>query len=436
MRSFFDLVAKEPRARRFFLAHGQSALGTAAGYVALIVLAYQRLHSPWGITLVLVAEFLPAMVLAPVLGAAVDRWPRLACAIAADLARAVALIGIAFVGGIVPTVLFALVAGFGSALFFPAALAALPETVAERRIPAAMSLYGALTNLGMVLGPALGALALSISSAAVVCIGDGITFALSALLIATLWRSRPPIPARASRGASRRLVGEARDGLTMALRTPGVTGVLTVSGATFLFLGMVNVAELLITRRLGGGAPQYSALVAVFGGGVIVGSLTGVRRGGAPEHARRYLTGTLCAGVAMIGLALARNYVAAAIGFALIGLGNGLVVVNQRLLLQALVPDAVMGRVFSALDALCSWALAAAYLSAGVLVALFGVRGLLAIAGAGALVVFAASASRLAVSGIRAGRAGPTSPPTGYTDSPSGAVGSDCPAITARTASL
>src|SRR5918992_3921292 len=97
MRSTLDLLRTERRARLFFVAHAQSSIGTGAGYVALVVIAYDRFRSPWAISLVLLADFLPAMVLGPVFGAAADRWSRRACAIASDVARAVAFIGIAVV---------------------------------------------------------------------------------------------------------------------------------------------------------------------------------------------------------------------------------------------------------------------------------------------------------------------------------------------------
>ena len=42
--------------RRLLLAHLQSSLGTAAGYIALLVLAYDRLRSPWAIALALELE--------------------------------------------------------------------------------------------------------------------------------------------------------------------------------------------------------------------------------------------------------------------------------------------------------------------------------------------------------------------------------------------
>ena len=74
----------ERRARWFFAAHLQGALGTGAGYVALLLLAYEQLGSAWGATAVLIADLAPAMLLGPLLGGLIDRTSRLGCAIAAD----------------------------------------------------------------------------------------------------------------------------------------------------------------------------------------------------------------------------------------------------------------------------------------------------------------------------------------------------------------
>lgn len=82
----------------------QSSLGTGAAYVALLLVAYDRFRSPWAISLVLVADLVPPMLLGPVFGAAADRWSRKTCAIIADAVRAVAFVGIALVDGFLPTV--------------------------------------------------------------------------------------------------------------------------------------------------------------------------------------------------------------------------------------------------------------------------------------------------------------------------------------------
>src|SRR5256885_14503460 len=92
MRSIVDLLRRDRAARRFFLAYGQSSLGTGAGYVALLLVAYERFRSPWAIALVLLADFVPPMFLAPLFGALVDRRSRRLCAITADVARAGAVV--------------------------------------------------------------------------------------------------------------------------------------------------------------------------------------------------------------------------------------------------------------------------------------------------------------------------------------------------------
>ena len=86
MRAALAMLRAEPRARWFFVAHAQSSLGTGAAYVALILLVYDRLESAWAIALVLLADFLPAMFLGPVFGAAADRWSRRTCAVIGSLA--------------------------------------------------------------------------------------------------------------------------------------------------------------------------------------------------------------------------------------------------------------------------------------------------------------------------------------------------------------
>src|SRR5438046_10615973 len=103
MARLLELLRSEGRARAFLLTYLQSSLGTGAGYVALVVVAYARFHSAWAITLVLLADFLPAMLLGPLAGALADRWSRRSCAVLGDAIRALAFIGLGFVGAYLAT---------------------------------------------------------------------------------------------------------------------------------------------------------------------------------------------------------------------------------------------------------------------------------------------------------------------------------------------
>ena len=75
----------------------------------------------------------------------------------ADVLRAVAFLGLVLVDGFVGTFFLALLAGVGTGLFTPAALASLPSLVEERRLPAATSLFGAIADFGFIAGPATAA---------------------------------------------------------------------------------------------------------------------------------------------------------------------------------------------------------------------------------------------------------------------------------------
>ena len=93
MRDALSFWRSHRDVRPFFLAHAQGAIGDGAGYVALLLLAYDRFGSAWAATALALADFGPAMLLGPLLGALVDRHGRLRSAIVSDAIRAVAFAG-------------------------------------------------------------------------------------------------------------------------------------------------------------------------------------------------------------------------------------------------------------------------------------------------------------------------------------------------------
>jgi MFS family permease len=382
----WDLLRRERHARVFLGVHAQSSLGTGIGYVALLLVAYDRLEGAWGITLVLLADFLPAALLGPLLGAAADRWSRRACAVIADLARAVAFIAIGLVSSIEATIAFALLAGLGAGLFQPAILAGLPSLVDSKRLPAAMSLYGAIREVGMTLGPAVAALLLTVGvSPEALVMADGITFLISTIILAVL-----PFGARSAEDQSgKSLLSDAREGLRQARRLPGVLTVILATSAVLLCAGLLNVVELLLIKDvLDTGDAGFSIAVALGGLGIVVGSALG-SRGSTIERMRHgFQLGVILIAVAFAGMTLAPVYALALPFFGVIGVGNGLVLVNARLLLQSAVPDRLLGRVFGIQDGINSAAFGAAFVFSGALATLIGVRSVLGVAAGASLIVW------------------------------------------------
>ena len=394
MNATVELFAREPRARWFFAALLQSSLGTGAGYVALLLIAYDRWHSPWAITLILLADLVPAMLLGPVFGAAADRWSRKWCVVVADLLRFGAFGGIAVADSFGLTLALALVAGCGTGLFTPAALAALPGLVEPKRLPTATSVYAALGDVGFTAGPAVAAVVLLFGTPEQLAGLNGITFGLSAIVLGRLAFGQVPVAADASRPS---LFREALQGLAATAGMPGIRALLGVSAGAMFFAGLFNVAELPFADDiLDSGEVGYSLLATSFGVGFVAGSLTGTK-GGAPAFLkRRYRVGMLVLAVGFVLSGLAPSFGAAVVAFVLGGVGNGMVIVFERQLIQATVPDHLAGRVFGVKDALSAWAFGLAFISAGALITLIGVRELLVFAGVGGVVAWLVSLRALA----------------------------------------
>jgi MFS family permease len=397
MTAALTLLRKEPRARRFFAAHTQSALGTGAAYVALLVLAYERFHSPWAVTLILLAELLPATLLGPVLGAAVDRFGRRRCAVIADVLRAIVFVGLGLVSSFGLIIALALLAGVGTALFKPAILAGLPSMVDEEGLPAATSLYGAINDLGLTVGPALAAGLLAVTGASTVMLVNGATFALSALLVGGIEFGGVATSAAGEERAGRSsLLADAREGLAITMGMPSLRILLLGSSVAVLSIGMTNVGEFQLARdTLHAGNLGFSAVVAISGIGIVLGSLPATAGGKSHSLKRRYLVGLLAMAGGILAAGLAPMFAAAAAAFAFMGVGNGVAAAHEQLLVQRSAPEDALGRVFGIKGTLISGAFGLSFLLGGVFASLLGARGLFIVAGASLVCAWAWSAHRL-----------------------------------------
>ncbi len=147
----------------------------------------------------------------------------------------------------------------------------------------------------------------------------------------------------------------------------------------------MNVAEpLLATGPLDAGNSGYSLLVAVYGAAMVIGSVVLSRAGSSVGGLRRrLLVGLVLQGIGMIGSAAAPSLDWAVASFALTGIGNMLSVGPEIRLIQELVGERFLGRVFGLRDMLTNVAFVLAFLSAGAVLAAVGVRAVFALGGAG-----------------------------------------------------
>src|SRR3954452_8999812 len=385
--------------RRFFAAHAQSCLGSGLAYVALPLLAYDRFDSAWAIVAVLLPDLLPAILLGPLLGALVDRWGWRTCAVLADVVRCGAFTLLLLGDSLHIMIAGAALAGVGTALFAPAALAGVNQLAPGERRPAAGGVFGALGGLGLTGGPAMAALLLAVFPTDGLLAVNAVSFALSGLLISGI--APRGAPARAGTGAGVEtvrgpsLLAEARAGIRDVAGRPEVRALLGSSTAAVLCIGMTNVGEVILARQdLDVGGSGLAMLMTAGGVGTVMGSLA-ARFKIAWQWRRAYQVGLACMAFDLLACSALPSFWLLLPVFVLGGFGNGFALVHDRLLLSHAAPESLHGRLFALQKACTSGAFAVSFLSAGAMIAFGGVQIAFLCAGIGLIGVIAAVSPRL-----------------------------------------
>lgn len=146
------MLRGHPGYRRLFLASLASGIGTWLAFVALVIDVTARTGDARWVSALLIVEFLPFVVIGLAAAPLVDRLPRRAIMVAADLVRAAAFAALPFAPGPLAIVLLALVAGVATTLFRPAVYAGLPNLVDDADLPRANGFLQRADNLTWALG--------------------------------------------------------------------------------------------------------------------------------------------------------------------------------------------------------------------------------------------------------------------------------------------
>ena len=361
--------------------------------VAISVVAFRDGGST-AVGVVAFVRMIPAAFLSPVGTALADRFPRdrvlrWTCAI-----RAAALAGCAatVAAEAAPVIAYGLaaVATIAFVVFRPAHSALLPSLCSTPlELTSANVVRGLVDSVSTLVGPAAAAVLLAAAGPATALAWSAGLTVIAGLALTRLVYDRSPA---SQRGGTRMLVGEAIDGFRALRRYPDVfllvrlTLTQAITRGCFSVLVVVVAIDVLDTGESGVGV-----LTAAIGAGAVLGSL-----GVSMFADGRRLAVLLGAGVALWGLpligvgAFPRNGLILVM-LAIVGIGNALVDVGIFTLPARLVPDAVLSRIFGALESLGAFVVAAACLLTPLLLDVLGVRWAMVVVGAlGPIYVLAA----------------------------------------------
>lgn len=218
----------------------------------------------------------------------------------------------------------------GGAITGPAWNAAIPELVPKEKLEPAIALGGVGYNAARGVGSALGGIVVAAFGPGPVFILNAVSF-LGVLFVFSRWK---PIEKAPSVIPREQMVGAVRAGFRFVSHSPALKAVMVRSGAYAVCTSaMWALLPLIAKEELHLGAGGLGALLAVFGGGTLLGAAILPRMRSAVSLDQVTGIGKILFAAALLGLAYAQNFVTAALFMC--GAGISWIVVNSMMSMGA-----------------------------------------------------------------------------------------------------
>jgi MFS family permease len=366
-----------------FLWFGQvvSQMGDWFDTIAVYTIALTLTGSPRSVALIMVARFLPSVVMGPLSGVVADRFSRRTIMIASDIVRAVVVLGFLFVRRPdqmwLVYVLTVLQLAF-STFFEPAKTAAIPSIVSDRELVPANAIASVTWSVMLTLGAAIGGFVAGSFGTNAAFVLDSLTFVASAMLISTV-----RFPKRIERPKTKLTVGKALgitdtiEGAHYVRHRPRVLAYLLVKTSWGMGGGILTLLAVFGERIFpvaGKAATGIGVLFTARGIGTAVGPIVARRWTGETRKQMQTAVGIafLMGGTFYLAFAVSRSFAWALVFLAVAHMGGSILWVFSTVLLQKTVEDNFRGRVFAAEMALVTLTMATSNYVVGELMDRFG----------------------------------------------------------------
>jgi MFS family permease len=345
-----------PGFRRWWLALLAMGIGLQMLEVAIGWEVYALHRSALDLGWIGLAEFVPLFVLALPAGHLADRLPRrlvfgAALVLGAGVGTGLAALSASGQTSVVPFLGLAVGSGVVTALGTPAARAMAPTLVPAALLPNAMTLRTVASQIGQMLGPALGGVLYAGSPVLVYLLSAGMCLVAAGCVVTV----RPQAPDDAApEPASPELASAEPPGLDRVLeglrfvrRTPILLGAILLDLLAVLFGGAVALLPLFARSILHVGPAGLGALRAAPAVGALVAALVLTRWPIGRRAGRTLLTVVAFYGLAIIVFGLSRLFLLSLVALAASGFAD-LFSMNIRTTAVALAtPDRLRGRVLA-----------------------------------------------------------------------------------------
>lgn len=332
--------------RNLWLASLLSMTGSQISRVGLILYIYSTGNSVPALALLLILELLPGALVAPLAGVVIDAYSKRAVMIVSDLLRMVFMLLIWWRPTTGMIYWMAALHSVATVFYLPAKSALIPAVVEESDWPSANGLDQSASSLTMVAGPIIGAELLILVGLKATLIVDAFSFLASALLVARV-KSRPVTRGRVDLSLAA-TVQNVKAGWNYIATHRLVLRLNVMVFVSLLCAGMwMPLAPSFVRDQLSGSSRLVGWQIGIFGLGAILGGLL------APLLVRRFGKGVMVfLGLLTEGLSLSVYAVVSHVGVSMLimfvlGIVVSIVVVTFYSILQTVVEEPFLGRVFS-----------------------------------------------------------------------------------------
>ena len=262
--------------------------------------------------------------------------------------------------------------------------AATPGLVSHEHLAAASGLIAVTSQLGAIVGPALGGLVTSVWSVSTAYATAAALIVVSTLLLSRL-RPLPPVASAEPDEPDPGMLQSVREGFAFVRGNRLIAGVLLID----LFATGFGVPQTLfpqmVAEHFHGGPGMVGLLAAAPAAGALIASITSGWTGRVRRAGTALIVSILVLAGAYIGFGLSPHLAVALVFLAVVGGADSISEILRRALLQAHTPNHLQGRVNSLWLAQASTSYSLGSTSSGFAAGLFGPAA--AIVGAGVLCI-------------------------------------------------
>ncbi len=354
--------------RRLMSALLVDQIGSWSYLIVISVYLFDRTHSTQWLAILGVCRWGPSLLLASYGGILADRYQRVTVMVVSALASAVLMAAMTAVVATAAPVGFVLaitaLSSVAGSPYQPAAGALTPEVVGEKDLAAANSIFSALENLVVVVGPGIGGLLLLTGRPVISVVVNAASYLIAAAVISRL-RVRSRGGGEADGGTLQQLTA----GLKALAAQPVALAVILFCGLDSAVYGATTVLYVPLSIRLGTGPNGYSYLLAGAALGGLLGAGLANRLSGASRLAP-VIMGSICL-QALPFLAVIPLHVPwlAAVLQVISGIGMVIVDVLAITTLQRDLAGDLLGRVLGVFDTVILAGILLASLVTGILLA-------------------------------------------------------------------